>query len=306
MTLSVLILQLLNGLQFGVLLFLMSAGLTLVLGIMRFVNLSHGSFFMLGAYFAAAAYNLTGTIVAAVAGAILGTLLVGLIVQRLIFRRLAQREHLYQVLGTFGLILIFNEAVTMVWGSAAMSLVVPSWLSQPVFILGLPYSSFRFAIIAVGMLTAVGLYVMINKSRIGIMIRASASNSVMANLVGINAARINAFVICLGAALAGAAGLMAAPISAIQSGMGEPVLILALVVIVVGGIGSVRGAFYGAVIVGVTDTLARTILPAVLNNFFDRSIAQGASTAISSLLIYLLMAVVLAARPAGLFPVRSG
>lgn len=302
----VFITQLLNGLQFGVLLFLMSAGLTLVLGIMNFVNLMHGSLYMVGAYIAAGVFNSTGSLAVAVPAAIGGALLVGFAAERLVLARLYERDHLDQVLATFGLILLFNEIVRMIWGPAALSLDVPEHLSGPVHIFGLPYPSYRFAIIAVGLIVAIGLYVLIHRSRLGIMIRASASNRAMTGMLGINVKVLNVVVICLGAALAGLAGLMAAPISAVQPGMGEPILILTLVVIVVGGIGSVRGAFYGALIIGVIDTIGRTFLPLLLREFMDRALAQAMAAGLGSILIYSVMVAVLALRPRGLFPVRHG
>ncbi len=306
MSLSLVLLQLLNGLQFGILLFLLSAGLTLVLGIMNFVNLMHGSLFMLGAYFAAAAFNGTGSFAWALAAGVLGTLAVGLVLERLLFRKLYKRDHLYQVLATVGLILFFNEVVRIVWGSGSISTSVPEFLRGAVTVLGLPYPVYRFAIIVAGLLVGVGLYVLIHRTRVGILIRAGASNAAMIAALGINIRRLNAAVVGLGAALAGLAGLMAAPITSVQSGMGEPILIMTLVVIVTGGIGSVRGAFYGALIVGLVDTVGRVFLPVLLRGFLEPLKAQTLGAAIASVLIYLVMAAVLAFRPQGLFPVKHG
>jgi len=298
---------LLNGLQLGVLLFLLSAGLTLVFGIMNFVNLMHGSLYMLGAYFAAAAYNASGgSFLIAALAAIPGTLLVGLLVDRLVLAQLYTRDHLDQVLATFGLILFFNEVVRMIWGPASVYMNVPQWLSGTVMLFGMPYPSYRFAIIAVGLLVGVGLYVVIHRTRVGMLIRAGASNPDMVAALGVNIKGLNRVVFGMGAALAGLAGLMAGPIVSVQSGMGEPILILTLVVIVTGGIGSIRGAFYGALIVGIVDTIGRAFLPTILREFLERSIAQAAGPAIASILIYLLMAAVLAFRPQGLFPVKHG
>jgi branched-chain amino acid transport system permease protein len=298
--------QLLNGFQLGVLLFLLSAGLTLVLGIMNFVNLAHGSFYMMGAYFAAAIFGATGSFLAAAAVAIPATLLLGLFLERLVLAKLYARDHLYQVLATFGLILIMNEVVRGVWGQAPIFMNVPDALSGTVDLFGLPYPSYRFAIIAVGLLVGAALYLVIHRTRIGMLIRAGASDGPMVGALGVNIKLVNALVFGVGAALAGLAGLMAGPILSVQPGMGEPVLILTLVVIVTGGVGSIRGAFYGALIIGIVDTIGRAFLPTLLREVFERTVAQAAGPAIASMLIYLLMAGVLAARPQGLFPVKHG
>jgi branched-chain amino acid transport system permease protein len=307
MTTGLFFTQLLNGLQLGVLLFLLSAGLTLVFGIMNFVNLTHGSLYMMGAYFAAAAYNaFGGSFLAAALAAVPGTLLLGYVVEKLALSKLYTRDHLDQVLATFGLILFFNELVRVVWGPASVYMNVPSWLSGTVDLFGLPYPSYRFAIIAVGLAVGAGLYALIHRTRVGMLIRAGASNPDMVSALGVDIKGLNSVVFALGAALAGLAGLMAGPIVSVQSGMGEPILILTLVVIVTGGIGSIRGAFYGALIVGIVDTIGRAFLPTLLREFLERSIAQAAGPAIASMLIYLLMAAVLALKPQGLFPVRHG
>lgn len=306
MTSSLFFTQLLNGLQLGILLFLLSAGLTLVFGIMNFVNLAHGSLYMMGAYFAAAAYRWSGSFIVAGLIAVPATLVLGLAVERVALARLYSRDHLDQVLTTFGLILIFNEVVRFVWGSAPVYMNVPSALAGTVSLFGLPYSAYRFAIIAVGLAVGAGLYLLIHRTRIGMLIRAGAANGAMVAALGVNIRLLNSLVFGLGAALAALAGLMAGPIFAVQPGMGEPILILTLVVIITGGIGSIRGAFYGALLVGVVDTVGRAFLPGILREFFERAIAQAAGPAIASMLIYLLMAVVLALRPKGLFPVKHG
>jgi branched-chain amino acid transport system permease protein len=298
--------QLLNGLQLGILLFLLSAGLTLVFGIMNFVNLAHGSLYMMGAYFAAAAFRWSGSFLVAGAVAVCATLALGVAVERLALARLYARDHLDQVLTTFGLILIFNEVVRFVWGSAPVYMNVPAALGGTVSLFGLPYSAYRFAIIAVGLAVGAGLYLLIHRTRVGMLIRAGAANGAMVAALGVNIRLLNTLVFGLGAALAALAGLMAGPIFAVQPGMGEPILILTLVVIITGGIGSVRGAFYGALIVGVVDTVGRAFLPGLLREFLERAIAQAVGPAIASMLIYLLMAVVLALRPQGLFPVKRG
>jgi len=306
LTSSLFFTQLLNGLQLGILLFLLSAGLTLVFGIMNFVNLAHGSLYMMGAYFAAAAYRWSGSFIVAGLIAVPATLALGLAVERVALARLYSRDHLDQVLTTFGLILIFNEVVRFVWGSAPVYMNVPSALAGTVSLFGLPYSAYRFAIIAVGLAVGAGLYLLIHRTRIGMLIRAGAANGAMVAALGVNIRLLNSLVFGLGAALAALAGLMAGPIFAVQPGMGEPILILTLVVIITGGIGSIRGAFYGALLVGVVDTVGRAFLPGILREFFERAIAQAAGPAIASMLIYLLMAVVLALRPKGLFPVKHG
>src|SRR5262245_4845608 len=306
MTWSLFVTQLLNGLQFGILLFLLSAGLTLVFGIMNFVNLTHGSLYMMGAYFAAAAFNWSGSFAVAGLAAIAGRLPLGLVVGRIALPNLYSRAHLDQVLATLGLILFFKALGSTIWGPASIYMNVPDALSGTVDLLGLPYPSYRFAIIAVGMLVGVALYFLIHKTRVGMLIRAGASNAQMVAALGVNIRFLNAMVFGVGAALAGLAGLMAGPILSVQPGMGEPVLILTLVVIVTGGIGSIRGAVYGALIVGIVDAIGRAFLPLVLREIFERAVAQAAGPAIASILIYLLMAVVLALRPQGLFPVKHG
>lgn len=306
MTVSLFFAQLLNGFQLGVLLFLLSAGLTLVLGIMNFVNLAHGSLFMMGAYFAVAAYGWSQSFVVAAMAGVGGALVLGLALERVVLARLYARDHLYQVLATFGVILLFNEVARIIWGQASVFLDVPTALSGTIDLLGLTYPAYRFAIIAVGLVVGLALYLVIHKTRVGMLIRAGATDAAMVSALGVNIRLVNLLVFGGGAALAGLAGLMAAPILSVQPGMGEPILILTLVVLVTGGIGSIRGAFYGALIVGIVDTVGRAFLPAILREMFERSFAQTAGPAIASMLIYLLMAVVLALRPAGLFPVKHG
>ena len=298
--------QALNGLQLGILLFLLAAGLTLVFGIMNFVNLAHGSLYMMGAYFAAAVFNASGSFVLAGIVAVPATMLLGMLVERVALVRLYRRDHLDQVLATFGLILFFNELVRIIWGPASVYMNAPEALSGTMMLLGFGYPAYRLLIIAAGLAVAAGLYWLIHRTRVGMLIRAGASNAEMVSALGVNIGLLNTLVFGLGAGLAGFAGWMAGPILSVQPGMGEPILILTLVVIVTGGIGSIRGAFYGAMIVGIVDTIGRAFLPALLREFLERSLAQAAGPAIASILIYLLMAVVLAMRPQGLFPVRHG
>ena len=306
MTLGLFLTQTLNGLQLGVLLFLLAAGLTLVFGIMNFVNLAHGSLYMMGAYFAAAVFNATNSFILAGVVAVPATMLLGMLVERVALIRLYQRDHLDQVLATFGLILFFNELVRIIWGPASVYMNAPEALSGTVMLFGFGYPAYRFAIIAAGLFVGAGLYWMIHKTRVGMLIRAGATKPEMVAALGVNISLLNTLVFGLGAGLAGFAGWMAGPILSVQPGMGEPILILTLVVIVTGGIGSIRGAFYGAIIVGIVDTIGRAFLPTLLREFLERSLAQAAGPAIASILIYLLMAVVLAVRPQGLFPVKHG
>ncbi len=306
MTTSLFFAQLLNGFQFGVLLFLLAAGLTLVLGIMNFVNLAHGSVYMMGAYFAAAAFGWWDSLLLAGLFAVPTTLLLGLLLERVVLGKLYSRSHLDQVLSTFGLILLLNEIVRMVWGQSPLYMSLPPGLSGTVDLFGVPYPAYRFLIIAVGLLVALGLFLVIHKTRAGMLIRAGASDPEMVSAMGVNIRLVNSLVFAGGAALAGLAGFMAAPILSVQPGMGDTVLILTLVVIVTGGIGSIRGAFYGALIVGIVDTVGRSLLPALLREVLERSLAQAAGPALASMSIYILMALVLALRPQGLFPVKHG
>ena len=303
---SLVITQALNGLTFGVLLFLLAAGLTLVFGIMNFVNLAHGSLYMMGAYFAASALEWTGSFWLAALIAVPATLLLGIVVERVALLPLYSRDHLDQVLATFGLILFFNELARIIWGPTALYMNVPDALSGTINLLGLDYPAYRLLIIAVGLAVGIGLYLLIHRSRLGMLIRAGASRPEIVAALGVNIRLLNTLVFGLGAALAGLAGLMAGPISSVESGMGDRVLISTLVVIVVGGIGSIRGAFYAGLLIGVIDTFGRIFLPTVLRAVASRSVADAAGPALASMLIYLLMAVVLALRPQGLFPVRHG
>ena len=294
----------LNGLQYGVLLFLLAAGLTLVLGIMNFVNLAHASLYMMGAYLGAAAFAKTGSFLVAGVAAVLGTLAIGLIVERTTLLAFYARDHLDQVLATFGLILFFNELVRVIWGPQSVYMRPPAGFTGTVDVFGVVYPSYRFLVIGAGLAVAAALYVLIHHTRVGMLIRAGASNPRMVAVLGVNIRLLNMLIAGLGAALAGLSGLMAAPILAVQPGMGDNVLIVVLVVIVIGGIGSIRGAFYGALIVGVVDTVGRVYLPLLLRQTAERSVADAAGPALASMLIFLFMAAVLAFRPQGLFPAR--
>jgi len=295
--------QFLNGLQFGLLLFLLAAGLTLVFGIMDLVNLAHGSLYMLGAYFAATFTALTGSFLLGVVLALAATLVTGMAVEVIAMRRLYGRDHLDHVLGTFGLILFFNELVRLIWGPAGMNVTLPPWLNRSVEILpGVHYSMYRLSIIIVALLVALFLYLVIMRTRIGMLVRAGASNREMTGALGININLLYTFVFGIGAALAGLAGLMQAAILTAQIGMGENILILAFVVIIIGGIGSIRGSFVASIFVALVDTMGRAFLPQILKAVLSPAAASTMAPALSSMLIYLLMAVVLIVRPAGLFP----
>ena len=286
-------------------LFLLAAGLTLVFGIMDMINLAHGSLYMLGAFLASTFVALTGSFTAGVLLAIPATAILGMALEVTVLRTLYERDHLSQVLATFALILILNEVVRLVWGSDA-ALPMPAALSGPVELLpGLPYPAYRLVIIAVGLFIAVILYLLVAKTKIGMLVRAGASNREMALAMGVNIKLLFTLVFGAGAALCAVAGAMLAPLFAVQVGMGENILILAFVVIVIGGIGSIRGALVGAVLVGVVDTIGRAFLPLLFGLVFQPRVASAAGPAIASVSIYLLMAVILYFKPKGLFPARG-
>lgn len=297
--------QLLNGLQFGVMLFLMAAGLTLVFGIMNLVNLAHGSLYMVGAYLTVASIEWTGSYPLGVLLGLAGTLVVGMLTEVIAIRSLYQRDHLDQVLATFGLILFFNEAIAMLFGRTALYTSLPSWLQGHLELIpGSIYPVYRAAVIVVGLVVAAGLWYVVTRTRLGMLIRAGASNRTMVAALGINIRLLYTVVFGFGAALAGLAGLMAGPIYAVQPGMGDLILIQVFVVIVIGGIGSIRGAFVGALLVGIVDTLGRAFLKPLLGHVISAPAAEAAGPALASILIYILMAVVLAVRPTGLFSNR--
>jgi branched-chain amino acid transport system permease protein len=298
--------QVLNGVQLGVMLFLMAAGLTLIFGIMNVINLAHGSLYMVGAYVAAATFAATGSFLAGLGAALAAAIVVGVALEIVVFRTLYERDHLDQVLATFGLILFFNEAVRIVWGSTALYTRVPDFLDGRIEILpGAPYPTYRLAIIAVGLGVALMLYLLIARTRVGMLIRAGAANRVMLGALGVNVRVLYTLVFALGAALAALAGVMAGPIFTVESGMGESVLISAFVVIVIGGIGSIRGAFVAALLVGIVDAVGRAYLRPLLALVTSRAAADSAGPALASMLIYILMAAVLFVRPQGLFPPRG-
>jgi branched-chain amino acid transport system permease protein len=300
MTATLLIEQILNGLQFGAMLFLMAAGLTLVFGVMGLINLAHGSLYMAGAFAAAAAAEATGSYLLALAAALAAAALAGAVVEIAVLRRLYRRDHLDQVLATFALILIFSEGTRWLFGSFPLYLDVPQALAGTVRIGPLSYPLYRLFIILVGAAVALGLYLLINRTRLGVQIRAGEADREMIAALGIDIAKLYTIVFALGAALAGLAGAMIGPIQSVQVGMGEPVLIMAFVVVVIGGIGSIKGALVGAILVGVTNTLGRFLLPVLLTTVMDPASATAIGSAIASMLIYILMAVILVWRPTGL------
>ena len=301
-----LLLQVLNGVQLGLLMFLLAAGLTLTFGIMDLVNLAHGSLYMMGAYFAWTLIGWTDSFVLGALLALPATFVLGLVVEALVMRRLYGRDHLDQVLATFGLILFFNELVRALWGPAGKSIAVPPMLSHTVEILpGVLYPAYRFAIIVAGAVVAAVLAWLVTRTRLGMLVRAGASNRRMIAALGVDIGLLFSLVFGLGAAFAGLAGLMAAPLSSVKIGMGDDILILAFVIIVIGGIGSIKGAFVAAMVVGQIDIIGRAFLPDLLKSFLTPSAASAAAPAISQVLVYIVMAGVLVWRPTGLFGQRA-
>ena len=302
MSLILLIEQVLNGIQFGVMLFLMAAGLTLIFGVMGLINLAHGSLYMVGAFAAATVAGWTGSFTLALVAALAAAAAAGALVELLVIRRLYDRDHLDQVLATFALILIFSEGTRYVFGSFPLFLDIPAALSGPVVLPGgIFYPLYRLVIIAVGLLVAAGLFVLIAKTRIGIQIRAGEADREMIAALGVDISKLYTLVFALGAALAGLAGALVGATQSVQVGMGEPVLILAFVVIVIGGIGSIKGALVGALLVGLTDTLGGALLPTLFATFMEPSSANTIGSAVASMAIYILMAGVLLFKPSGLF-----
>jgi branched-chain amino acid transport system permease protein len=297
--------QSLNGLQFGLMLFLLASGLTLVFGIMDMINLAHGALYMVGAFLAAWLVNITQSFLWGVLLAVPLTAVFGMVLESTLLRTLYRRDHMSQVLATFALILIINEAVRMIWGTD-LALSAPAALSGPVELLpGLMYPSYRLVIIGVGLALALFLYLVVTQTRMGAWVRAGASNRDMAMAMGINIQRLFTLVFGLGAAMCAVAGAMLGPLLAVQVGMGESILILAFVVIVIGGIGSIWGAFVGSLLVGFVDTFGRSLLPHLFREIFPPQVAATAGPAAASIMVYLLMAVVLFIRPQGLFSRRA-
>lgn len=302
MSLILIIEQVLNGLQFGMMLFLMAAGLTLIFGVMGLINLAHGSLYMVGAFAAAAVAGWTGSFLLALMASLVVAALAGAIVELVVIRRLYDRDHLDQVLATFALILIFSEGTRWIFGSFPLFLDIPAYLSGPVTLPGgIQYPLYRLTIIGIGLLVAVGLFALISRTRLGIQIRAGESDREMIGALGVNISVLYTLVFALGAGLAGFAGALIGAIQSVQVGMGEPVLILAFVVIVIGGIGSIKGALVGSLLVGLTDTMGRFLLPNLFGLFMQPSAATSVGSALASMSIYILMAGVLLFRPTGLY-----
>lgn len=298
--------QMLNGLQLGVTLFLLAGGLTLIFGIMGVINLAHGSLYMIGAYVAATVTLSTGSFFVGLLSALVAAAIVGMAMEFLVMRKLYARDHLDQVLATFGLILFFNEATVMIWGRNPIAMDVPEIFQGLVEIIpGVPYPIFRLVVLGTGLLVAVALYFLISRTRLGMLIRAGATHREMVGALGVDIRLLYTLVFGFGALLAGLAGVMAGPTSSIEAGMGESILILTFVVIVIGGIGSIRGALVGAIFVGLVDTLGRAFLPSMLKLFLPPAQADGIGAGVSSMAIYLLMALVLVWRPKGLFPAHD-
>lgn len=306
MSLVLIIEQVLNGLQFGVMLFLMAAGLTLIFGVMGLINLAHGSLYMVGAFIAATVASLTGSFLLALLAALAAAAMAGALVELTVIRRLYTKDHLDQVLATFALILIFSEGTRWIFGSFPLYLDLPEYLAGPITLPGgIEYPIYRLALIAAGLLVALGLGLIIAKTRIGIQIRAGENDREMIAALGVDISKLYTLVFALGAALAGLAGALVGAIQSVEVGMGEPVLILAFVVIVIGGIGSIKGALVGSILVGLTDKLGGVFLPQLLQLFMDVSTATTVGSSIASMAIYILMSVVLVWRPTGLFGAKA-
>ncbi|HRW60189.1 MAG TPA: branched-chain amino acid ABC transporter permease [Defluviicoccus sp.] len=307
MTVQLFLEQTLNGLQQGVTLFLLAAGLTLVFGVMHLINLAHGTLYMVGAYVAATVTQLSGNFLWGVLAAVAAAGLTGAAIEIIALRRLYDRGHLDQVLATFGVILFFNELVKILWGPQALFLSPPAILSGTVEVIpGVPYPAYRLLIIAVGLAVALAVRQLITSTRTGMLIRAGATDREMVGALGVAVNRLFTRVFAIGAMLAGLAGAMAGPLLAIEVGMGEHILILTFVVVIIGGIGSVRGALVGALLVGLVDTYGRAFLPVVLRGVLSPTAADAIGGSLSSIAIYVLMAAVLIWRPRGLFQAYGG
>ncbi len=303
---SIFLIQLLNGLQLGILLFLLSAGLTLTFGIMDFVNLAHGSLYMLGAFFCASLTLWSGSFIVGILLALPLAAAAGWLLEWLVVRHLYERDHLDHVLATFGLILCLDTLVHIGWGPAGIAIPLPDWLNGQVELLpGLLFPSFRLLIIATGIVAAAGLYWMVNHTRLGMLIRAGASNRTMVGALGIDIKTLFSGVFAIGAALAGLAGMLVAPITEASIGMGNDIIITAFVVIIIGGIGSMKGAFVAAILIGMIDTMGRSFLDDIFKLLMSTEAAETAAPAISAMLVYIMMAIILTFRPQGLFPPKT-
>ena len=300
---TLLVAQTLNGLQLGVLLFLLASGLTLIFGIMDFVNLAHGSLYMLGAYFCATITALTGSFIVGLVLALPLVALAGVVVELVVVRTLYPRDHLDHVLATFGLILVMDTGVHLLWGPEGIAIALPQWLDGRIEVLpGIEFPTYRVAIIATGLVVAGVLWYVVTRTRLGMLIRAGASNRTMVSALGVDIQRLFTLVFAMGAVMAGLAGIMIAPITEASIGMGNEIIIVAFVVIIIGGIGSIKGAFVAALLVGLIDTMGRSFLDDLLKLVMSDQNAETSAPALSAMLIYILMALVLAFRPQGLFP----
>jgi len=300
---TLLVIQSLNGFQLGLLLFLVASGLTLVFGILDFVNLAHGSLYMLGAFICASlTFYFDNFLIALVVSLpIIGIL--GYLFEVIVARKLYERDHLDHVLGTFGAILVIDTCAHLVWGAAGIAVPLPAYLQGRIFLTeAIEIPTFRLLIIAAGLLAAAGLFYMVNYTRLGMLIRAGASNRTMVSALGVDIKTLFALVFALGAVLAGLAGMLVAPITEASLGMGNNIIITAFVVIIVGGIGSMKGAFIAAILIGMIDKLGRSFLDDIFSLFMSVTAAENSAPAISSMLIYIIMALVLYFKPAGLFP----
>ena len=303
---TLLTVQLLNGLQLGILLFLLASGLTLIFGIMDVVNLAHGSLYMAGAFLCATFTQWFDSFLLGLLAALPAIAIIGLLVELIVIRRLYQRDHLDHVLATFGLILAFDTLTQMIWGPDGQVIPLPTWLDGQVMLTAdIVLPTYRLAIITTGLLVAVGLFVLVTRTRLGMRIRAGATNRTMIGALGINIGMLFSIVFGMGAVLAGLAGMMIAPITEASIGMGNQIIIVAFVVIVIGGIGSIKGAFIAALLVGLIDTMGRSYLDVLFKLFMSVQNAETSAPAISAMLIYILMAVILAVRPTGLFGPRG-
>lgn len=302
MDLALVLTQAINGLQLGILLFLLSAGLTLTFGIMDLINLAHASFFMLGAFICAAATLYYDSFLIGIGIAICGTAVLAFVVEKLVIAQLYRRDHLDQLLATFGLILVADTAVHLIWGPAGLAVPLPAVLQGQASVGTLVIPMYRLVIISVGLGIAAGLYWLVNKTRVGMLIRAGASNRIMLSSLGINVQILFSGVFVLGAVLAGVGGLLIAPITEASIGMGNDIIITAFVVIIIGGIGSIKGAFIAALLIGFIDTFGRAFLDTIFALFMSVDAAETAAPAVSAILVYVLMALILVWRPQGLFP----
>ena len=300
---TLLFVQTLNGVQLGLLLFLVASGLTLVFGILDFVNLAHGSIYMVGAFICASLTYVVGNFLLAMLIALPITGLVGYLIERLVARNLYQRDHLDHVLGSFGLILVLDTSAHLIWGPEGIAVPLPAWLDGRVTLFGdVVVPTFRLLIIATGSAVALGLFWLVNYTRLGMLIRAGASNRTMVSALGIDIQTLFALVFALGAMLAGLAGMLISPITEASISMGGEIIITAFVVIIVGGIGSMKGAFVAAIVIGLIDTLGRSFIDDLFKLFMSSDAAETSAPAVSAMLIYIIMAVILALRPQGLFP----